>query len=96
MSTRRRCDMKRQPKKPGPRIPLAALAVLTALAPLGCEQPVVETVEVVRPVKMMTLGAEEGGGTLEFPGSIEALLTASAAFVSKVFRRCSASSPRFQ
>ena len=72
--------MRRQQQVSGSRIPLLALAVAAALAAAGCEQPVVETVEVVRPVKMMTLGAEAGGGTLEFPGSIEALLTASAAF----------------
>lgn len=75
--------MRRQQQVSGSRMKRATLALtaaLVALAAFGCEQPVVETVEVVRPVKMMTLGTETGGGTLEFPGSIEALLTSSSAF----------------
>ena len=65
---------------PIPRASVLALGLVLALMAVGCEQPVIETVEVVRPVKMMTLGAGAGGATLEYPGRVDALLTANVAF----------------
>jgi RND family efflux transporter MFP subunit len=62
------------------RASVLALGLVLALIAVGCEQPVVEPVDVVRPVKMLTLGAGGEGATLEYPGSVNALLTANVAF----------------
>ena len=72
--------MKMNAYMPDSRASLLALGLVLALVAVGCEQPEVELVDPVRPVKMMTLGAGADGSTLEFPGSVDALLTANVAF----------------
>ncbi len=44
----------------------------TILAAGGCSDEVVESAPIVRPVKLLTLGARGPGQTLEFPGTVEA------------------------
>ena len=65
--------VERRPR--GARIPaaaaLAALSVLVLLA-AGCGQGEQEAPEVVRPVKMMTIGAGTAGAVREYPGQVRA------------------------
>lgn len=72
--------MKKQAKVFGPKVWSLALGLVLALVLGACEQPPVEQVEVVRPVKMMTLEVGVTGPVLEYPGRVDALLTANAAF----------------
>lgn len=46
----------------------------------GCEEPVVETGPIVRPVKMFDVGAGGTGGVLEYPGTIKATQQSDMAF----------------
>jgi len=53
---------------------LAAALVLVATSILvtGCSKKEPEAKEIIRPVKMMTIGAGAGSGTREYPGSVRA------------------------
>jgi len=52
---------------------VAALAlVATSLLVCGCSKEVPEAKEIVRPVKMMTIGAGGAAGTREYPGRVHA------------------------
>lgn len=72
--------MRKKANMPISRASLVALGVALALTAAGCEQPVIEAVDPVRPVKMMTLAAGGAGASLEYPGRVDALLTANVAF----------------
>ena len=52
-------------------VAVAALAV-TSLMIGGCGKKDTEAKEIVRPVKMMTIGGEAGGSIREYPGSVRA------------------------
>jgi len=52
---------------------LAAALTATSLLVGGCEKEEPEVKEIVRPVKMMTIGAGVAGGTREYPGRIRAV-----------------------
>jgi len=60
-------------------IGIAACALITLLSSSCGDKPAPEP-EVVRPVKMLKLGAEGPGRVLEYPGKIEALQDAEMAF----------------
>jgi len=63
------------------RLPAALLAGLCIIAgTAGCKEEAPPPVEVVRPVKMMTIGEAAGAGKLEYPGSIRAALRSEMAF----------------
>jgi RND family efflux transporter MFP subunit len=49
-------------------LPLAIACLLV----IGCDKQEQETPEVIRPVKMMTIGASSAGGVREFPGQVRA------------------------
>jgi len=55
---------------------LASVLVLVA----GCGDEVQEEVEVTRPVKMITLGAEGGATALEYPGAVSDAREAQLSF----------------
>ena len=61
--------------RPGVRyqalVAIVALA-LTSLVICGCGKKEPEVKEIVRPVKMMTIGAGAGGSIREYPGSVRA------------------------
>ena len=59
------------------RLPFA-VACLSIIS--GCEQPAVEAPEVVRPVRMITIEALEGGNVLQYPGEIQGVQNAELAF----------------
>lgn len=46
----------------------------------GCEKETVETTEVVRPVRILTITSLQGGETLSYPGEIEGVQNAEIAF----------------
>jgi len=54
---------------------IAGTALLAA-----CEQTPVETPEVVRPVRILTIAGLEAGGVLEYPGEIQGVQNAELAF----------------
>ncbi|MFT5041944.1 MAG: RND family efflux transporter MFP subunit [Hyphomicrobiaceae bacterium] len=56
------------------------LCPLFLLSLSGCAEEPPPRGEVVRPVKMLTIGSAGSGGTLEYPGSIAAAETADLAF----------------
>lgn len=60
------------------RVRFAARAAAVVLM-AGCSEPPPPAAPPVRPVKMMTIGGE-GGGTLEFPGTLRAVQHADMAF----------------
>ena len=49
-------------------LPLAIICLLV----VGCDKQEQEGPEVIRPVKMMTIGAATAGGVREFPGQVRA------------------------
>jgi multidrug efflux system membrane fusion protein len=51
---------------------LAVTLVATSLVVGGCGKKEPEVKEIVRPVKMMTIGAGAAGGTREYPGQVRA------------------------
>lgn len=56
------------------------LATTCFVLAAGCEQAPVETPEVVRPVRMMTIESLEGGNVLQYPGEIQGVQNAELAF----------------
>ena len=51
----------------------STLTVMLVLAlPFGCAKEEVEAPEIVRPAKMMTVGADTAGGVREYPGQVRA------------------------
>ena len=57
------------------------LAIFALVAFLfACSEELPEQEEVIRPVKMMTVGGDAGGGELQFPGSVSAGQDAELAF----------------
>jgi RND family efflux transporter MFP subunit len=54
--------------------------VLAATLLAGCEQPAVETPEIVRPVRLLTISGLSAGDTLSYPGEIQGVQNAELAF----------------
>jgi len=50
----------------------ALILVVTSLVVSGCGKKEPEAKEIIRPVKMMTIGAGAAGGTREYPGQVRA------------------------
>ncbi len=57
-----------------------AVCTLSVVVAMACGEEPQEEVAVVRPVKMLTLGAGASAGTLEYPGSVAAVQNAEMAF----------------
>lgn len=53
---------------------------VAALLVSACEKEVVETPEVVRPVRILTISGIQGGDTLDYPGEIQGAQNAELAF----------------
>ena len=61
-------------------IRLAGVVVLAVLLSACGEEQVPETSEIVRPVKLMTISAGGAGGTLEYPGKVQATQSVELGF----------------
>jgi len=60
---------------------LAASAVCLGITLLAaCEQAPVETPEIVRPVRMITISSLQGGGSLSYPGEVQGVQNVNLAF----------------
>ena len=57
-----------------------ALFAAAVVVVAGCEQEVVEQVQVVRPIKILTIERLASGQTLEFPGEVDATENADLSF----------------
>ncbi len=55
-------------------------AAVVALTLVACGEEPQEEVEVARPIKMLTLGAGAGRGSLEYPGTVQPSQSAEMAF----------------
>ncbi|MCK5364233.1 MAG: efflux RND transporter periplasmic adaptor subunit, partial [Gammaproteobacteria bacterium] len=51
-------------------LPAALTLAFTCLLVAGCDKQEQETPEIIRPVKMMTIGGGAGGGSREYPGQV--------------------------
>ena len=65
---------------PPSTLSLTAVAMAGLLAAAACEQPIPETVEMVRPVKMLEVSGGSARGRLEYPAQIAATTDAEIAF----------------
>ena len=61
-------------------ITLPAFALCAGMLVAACEQAPVETPEIVRPVRMITISELRGGDSLSFPGEIQGLQNVNLAF----------------
>jgi len=68
-----------QLKLPGLRVFMAAGIIIGFIA-AGCGEKPVKTEEVVRPVKIMTVGSEDDSSGRKFPGSVRASQRVDLAF----------------
>lgn len=59
---------------------LFAVSVLCVASVVACEQAPVETPEIVRPVRVLTISDLQGGDTLSYPGEIEGVQNVNIAF----------------
>jgi RND family efflux transporter MFP subunit len=68
-----------QLKLPGLRV-FMATGIIIGFVAAGCGEKPVETKEVVRPVKMITVGSEDDSSERKFPGSVRAAQRVDLAF----------------
>ena len=59
---------------------IAAAAVVCAAFVTACEKETIETPEVVRPVRILTISTLQGGDTLSYPGEVQGTQNAELAF----------------
>jgi RND family efflux transporter MFP subunit len=62
------------------RIPIWLASILVSISLVACEEPPPEVEEVVRPVKLQTMGALDSAALREYPGTIRAFQNAEVAF----------------
>ncbi len=63
-----------------PWVAISAAALCLVAWTAGCREEVLEPVDVVRPVKMMTVGGGGAAGKIEYPGSIKSAQRSEMAF----------------